>query len=142
MQGWKNLQKQSKRLIYLGAKASLTQKSMVRDPLHLLAWMLGWASGQALCLCIISPYVTISILLTDAISIFPKSRSFFNTMDTIFHTQVVQNWNEWGHNPLYFVEILLVHQFTSLIQSWLSVQIATEEGKDESIRNQFLKYPA
>lgn len=70
----------------------------------------------------------------------PKEQVIFQ-LDTIEYTQVMQNWKEWGHNLFYFVEILLLPQFTSLMLSWLTAQIATEKGKDYSIPKWYLKYP-
>lgn len=42
---------------------------------------------------------------------------------------------------MYLVEILLLPQFISLMLSWLTAQIATEEEKGDSIPKQFLKDP-
>lgn len=69
----------------------------------------------------------------------PKEQIIFQ-LDTIEYTQIVQNWKEQGHNLFYFLEIFLLSQFTSLMLSWLTAQIATEKGKDDSIPKWFLKY--
>lgn len=72
----------------------------------------------------------------------PVSRvDHFSTGHYIDYTQIMQNWKEWGHNLFYFGEKLLLPQFTSLMLSWLTARIVTEERKDYSIPNWFLKYP-